>query len=162
MNIFSQKISQLIGPSGSGKTVFARALASKHLNISYFGPEFNIFEGSILENIKIGRDISDTKITKIGKYFVPDLYERLDTVVNADTVSTGQMQRINLFRNVIDPTNENIILDEPLSNVNLNTYETSLKGINSIAKEYEVNFLIITHTISKKYPILDIANVKNS
>ena len=142
--------------------MFAKALSVNHSKVSYFGPEFNIFEGSIVENIKIGRDISNAEISKISKYFVPDLYQRLDSKVNSANVSTGQMQRINLFRNVIKPISKYVILDEPLSNVNLDTYEMSLNGINSIAKKYRVNFLVITHTISKRYPILEIENVKNS
>ena len=143
---------QLTGPSGCGKTTFCKKYINLNPEILFFDTQFRVFSGTINENISMGNIISDENLSICSKYFLADLTARMYENCSEKDLSTGQIQRINFTRNIINLKNKSIILDEPLSNINSEMYETVILGLKKLCKQNLIKLIIITHNISDKIP----------
>ena len=134
----------LVGESGSGKSTIIKLLAGfwdsdggvikigdtpldqipiTQLNdkISYVSQDNYLFDMSILENIRLGRqDATDEEVKQVayaaGCKFIDDLEDGFDTVVGAGGahVSGGQRQRICIARAMLKDV-DIVVLDEATS-----------------------------------------------
>ena len=119
-------------------------------------------DGTLLENLKIFLDYKPTKnkIIEILKLCELDMFlEKINYdldiyMTNIENIlSAGEKQRLGIARSILS-SGEIIILDEPVSNVNI---EIGKKIINNLFKKFEnKTFLIISHN---KY-VLDLCNVR--
>lgn len=136
------QVTALVGPSGSGKSTIARLIASfwdvgsgsillggqdvrnMSLNqlmeeISYVSQDAYLFEGSIRDNIRLGRpDASDEEIVRAAQAarchdFIMALPRGYDTDAGeaGASLSGGERQRITLARAILKPASF-VILDE--------------------------------------------------
>lgn len=152
----------LTGESGQGKSSLANLLVgvnepiegilSKH-KVFYVHQETECLDMSIRDNICMGADISDEELmdmlTQIGmKDWVDSLDNGLDTVIGerGTNVSSGQKQRLNILRSVIEmkalDDDTLIIMDEPTSNLDDETEKSAIEVIDSACKG---TLLVITH-----------------
>ncbi|WP_024613127.1 ABC transporter ATP-binding protein/permease [Clostridium sp. Ade.TY] len=181
MKIKNNSFTAIVGKSGSGKSTIANLLMNayvvnkgeilfnnKNINnislndlydkIMLVSTNSYIFNGTILDNLKIGKeDLSNNDIQyalKIAnlKSFIDTLKDGLNTKVGegGSLLSGGQKQRLALARAVI--ANRDIyIFDEATSNIDVESEEIIWKAINELAKEKTV--IVISHRL---------ANVKNA
>ena len=166
----------VIGSTGSGKSMIVYLLLGlfeatsgeilidginiKEINkrylrekISAIMQESELFNMSILENVKITNDKIDNKsifnATKVSSIHdeILNFSSKYETVVidNGGNLSGGQKQRISIARGLLKPF-EVLILDDSLSAVDMNT---DLK-INNALKSMDKKFtsIFISHRIS--------------
>lgn len=160
----------LVGESGSGKTTFSRLLnklypvsdsqifingidingvSSTELRneIIYLNETPFLFKDSIRENLSMGEDFTEDEIIeacKIAQIYdvINSLSNQFNFVINESmsNLSTGQKQRLCLARAILQKPSV-LILDESLSNVDLNTF----KNIYDRLLELNVILIFITH-----------------
>lgn len=165
----SEKIA-LIGESGSGKSTLAKIIAGYYpvdsgdilINsepltaydkndltdkIKYIPHSPQIFNDTILNNIKLNRSISEEYIIsfckKIGLHsIISKLPNQYHTVIGANgyTLSTGQSQLLNIVRGIIDPPDV-LILDEITNGMDTNIKQTILQYILNL----DSTVILITH-----------------
>jgi len=104
-------------------------------NITYIGQKDSLLTDTILNNINFERKVSDKEFLDIYKLceidkIVKKKHNNLSTVINesSSNISGGEKQRIILARGLIN-SGSIIILDEALSEVNLDMEERILKRI---------------------------------
>lgn len=104
-------------------------------NITYIGQKDSLLTDAILNNINFERKVSDKEFLDIYKLceidkIVKKKYNDLSTVINesSSNISGGEKQRIILARGLIN-SGSIIILDEALSEVNLDMEERIIKRI---------------------------------
>ena len=130
------------------------------IRCAFVAQDSEILDLTLRDNLKMGRDVSDAQclyyLAKVGMY---DWYKAqpngLDTVLGERGVfvSTGQRQRINLIRGLLDKDNCDIfLLDEPTSNVD---EETEAGLIRLIQEELAGKTLVI---VTHKMAIRNICN----
>ena len=122
-------------------------------NIVYVNQNEEIFTGSIKENIILGGEKSDLELNKICDICkVSDIVNkkpfRFESVIGSDeaNISGGEKQRIILARACLKDFNI-LILDEALSEVDMNLELEILKNIRKVYKDKTI--IYISH---KKYP----------
>ena len=115
---------------------------------SYVTQDTNLFQGSILENIKIGK-LNATKQEVINACkkasiheFIINLPNGYDTLVGelGDTLSGGEKQRISIARAFLHDS-PLILLDEPTSNLDSLNEGIILKSLNDFSKEKTIVLL---------------------
>ena len=115
---------------------------------SYVTQDTNLFQGSILENIKIGK-LNATKQEVINACkkasiheFIINLPNGYDTLVGelGDTLSGGEKQRISIARAFLHDS-PLILLDEPTSNLDSLNEGIILKSLNNFSKEKTIVLL---------------------
>lgn len=166
-----QKMTALIGESGSGKTsildlvsgfytpdkgqIFINDINLNDLdlklwrkNIGFVPQEVFLFNGSISENIKVGReDITDEAmwlaLEKSGaRHFVEALPEKLDAPVGEGgrMLSGGQRQRIAIARAIVhDP--QILFLDEATSALDHDTEQNLLHTLQKLSRSVTIIFV---------------------
>ena len=155
----------VVGPSGTGKTTFLRMLKRQvspalgqilvngkcHHDInthSYIDriavltQEVFIFDGSIRDNIRFGKDISDEKLLYLAKLCV---LEDFDLSNNAKNLSGGERQRIGLAR-ALACDHDILILDEPTSELDAATETKIIQNLKTIQAETGVILIVVTHS----------------
>lgn len=163
----------LIGPSGSGKSTLCKIIASMSIrqtsgeywidkirredystntlkeNILYVGQNEKLFSASIRDNILSYRDISDDEFKNITRIcqidnIVDKRPNRYNSVINAavNNLSGGEIQRIILARGLLKKAKV-IILDEALSEVNIDMERSILKNIFNYFKD--ITFIYVSH-----------------
>lgn len=179
LNIIKGQKIAIIGESGSGKTTLLKAMhgvfstvmgdisidgsASQHLNFSAIDldtmlvpQEPEIFSATILENLTLGIDYSQSEIenalnmSRFSQVLI-DLPNGLNSMINEKGVnlSGGQKQRLALARAILFATHKKIILlDESTSSVDTENemaiYEnlfSSFKEKTFIASVHKMNLL---------------------
>ncbi|MDD3475111.1 MAG: ABC transporter ATP-binding protein, partial [Candidatus Dojkabacteria bacterium] len=169
----NQKIG-ILGLTGSGKTVFLktllRALEPTSGNIlineediknykikdirKLIGFSFQenfLFNGTIFENIKFGRDINDKEIFKAGKIAEVDEFtkktdKKYKTKVGerGNNLSGGQKQRVMIAR-ALASNPQILILDDATSRLDI---ETEKKVFENIKKEYkDISIILVAQKI---------------
>ncbi len=133
----------------------------KNINLIFSEPE--IFNGSILENIRIADFNADfTKIIEASKKanihkFIMNLPQKYDTIVgeNGFNLSSGEKQKISLARCFLK--NSPILLLDEITN-SLDNYSKNeiLAALNEI--KHEKIIIIITHDIND---VVDGSNILN-
>jgi len=155
------------GASGSGKTTFISSLMGispinlnnkfgyfkTNYKIGYLPQESQLFSGSIIENIIMGRKKSNNDLVNIEKN-VKDLFRELKNkkevklflkrkIKNVDNpLSIGQKQRLGLLRSLYDNP-DILVLDEFTSALDKKNEEIILKYINQI--KFLKSIIIVGH-----------------
>ncbi|CAL4323522.1 SmdB family multidrug efflux ABC transporter permease/ATP-binding protein [Buchnera aphidicola] len=175
LHIPSKSFVALVGPTGSGKSTLANlimghfqtekgeifldkreihTLSYKTLKngIHMLQQEPMIFQGTILSNICLGKNISEEKIWTILKIvqlekLIKSLPKKLYTELkeNGKNLSAGEKQLLSIARILISKP-KILILDEATSNIDSETEKLIQKTLLSIRKKYTL--IIIAHRLS--------------
>jgi len=125
-------MSIIVGETGHGKTEFllkiAQILKNAGKNISFVAQDPYLYNGSILENLKLGNELSDEKLelayellSTFGLDYLANSKESLfELVVGEDgkRLSGGQSKRVSLVKSLLTDA-EVIIWDDPFSSVDV-------------------------------------------
>lgn len=150
----------LIRPS-SGEILYNNIVHSDidyekfRLNIAFVGQGITLIDGTIKENLLLHEDIKEKftpddileSLKLVGLYdFVINKKEGLDFNVgeNGSKLSGGQRQRLLIARGILRKT-EIFILDEPTSNLDIDSQNEVYKAIESL--HYKATIILITHSI---------------
>lgn len=177
------KITALVGDSGSGKTTLTKMILRyadpqqgciKIANIDIKDIEYEkllekitvvfqdiyLFDDTIINNIKMGKDLSDEKVYEASKKalsheFIINLPNGYQTKVGdiGGRLSGGEKQRISIARAILKDA-PIIILDEPTSSLDLQNELKIQKALVELVKNKTV--IIITHRLST---IVDADNI---
>ncbi len=165
----------IVGESGSGKSTVASLITARNTadsgtvtidgknistiseeslmkSITYIGFGSVFFKETVRENLLLADpDASDEKLWKVlSDCALADFFRNengLDTVLleNAGNLSGGQKQRLALARAILHDSPV-IIFDEATSNIDIESEETILQQIQTIAKEKTV--IMISHRLA--------------
>ncbi len=168
----------LVGKSGSGKTTLCKLLFridklsggkikignvniedyklnTIRENISYLSQSEKLFTDTIYNNIVFGQEVSMEKINEISKVCkIEDILEkkalRFETLIEDEgfNLSGGERQRIILARTLLK-NSKILILDESLSEVEINMEREIIKNILSYCKDKTL--IYISHRNHEKY-----------
>ena len=161
----------IYGESGQGKTTLLNIISNEidcgnvtingkknagRIKCSFVAQDTEILDLSLRDNLTMGRDISDdTLLYYIAKVGMRDWYKSqpdgLDTILGERGVfvSTGQRQRINLIRGLLDKNNAEVfLLDEPTSNVDEDTEKELISLIDSELAGKTI--IVVTHKLGIK------------
>ena len=122
---------------------------------SYVQQKVYLFDSSILKNITFENDISEVNVDRLNytlkfcelEKMVEDSIHGLNTILGefGSNISGGQLQRVGLAR-AIYKDSEIILLDEPLSNVDVKTKDLILDRI--IELKANKTIIYISHDIN--------------
>jgi PrtD family type I secretion system ABC transporter len=170
-NVASGETIGIIGASGSGKTTLAKSLigllapttgcvrvdgsdiAKWNLDemgqfIGYFPQRFELFEGTIKQNIDRFTDATIEEVIATAKLagvhnFIVRLPQGYETYVERNSVilSGGQQQRIALARALFGEPSV-IVMDEPNANLDPEGEKSLLSAINALKKKKKTIVLI--------------------
>lgn len=157
----------ITGASGQGKTTLLNILAgdiesdnivinnnprgSKRLDCIFISQDVEIFDMSLWDNLSLGNP-NASKVKAEYLLRMVGMKEWFDSVgCNWDVplgergvfVSTGQRQRLNLVRGLLNNSKEVYLLDEPTSNVDSDTEAKMTKVIAECLRDKTV--VIVTH-----------------
>jgi len=127
-------------------------------NINYNNQKTNLFNDTILNNMKYGNNATDEQIIKLlYTYDLMSIFDRIDlhsTLVekNGSNISLGMQKVIFLIRGILKDCKV-FIFDEPFSGIDKNTRLNVLKMIDKETKGKTV--IVITHDIDGFDQILD-------
>lgn len=168
-----QKVA-IVGPTGAGKTTLVNLLMrfyevnsgeitvdgypiskmSRHEVHDLFGMVLQdtwLFEGTVKDNIKYGKDVSDEVVVNAAKttgvhHFIKTLSKGYDTVLDEHTsISQGQKQLITIARAMVENA-PFLILDEATSSVDTRTEVLIQEAMDRLMKG-RTSF-IIAHRLS--------------
>lgn len=150
------------GESGQGKSTLANLLVGvlkpvegkiKRVHTFYIHQDSECLDSSIRDNLCFGQNISDETIfeyldkVNLGDW-VRNLPDGLETPLGerGTKASSGQKQRLNILRSVFKMLEEDsnclMILDEPTSNLDMDTEKLVCDLVNDVCK---TTLVIITH-----------------
>jgi len=155
----------VVGPLGSGKSTFLRMLKRQiiptngqvlinsidlhdiaeksYLNrVTIVSQEIFIFDDTIRENIKFGKDVSEEKIAKIVQKCA---LEHLSLDENAVNLSTGEKHLLGLAR-ALACEYDILILDEPTAELDAATETRIIQTIKEVQEKTECMLIIVTHS----------------
>ena len=164
----------IVGPTGAGKTTMVNLLMKfyditsgditidgtsiKELTRNNIHDLFTmvlqdtwLFNGTVKENIKYNRKVSDEKVKEVCKvvgldHFIRTLPEAYDSEISDnESVSSGQRQLLTIARGMIEDS-PFLILDEATSNVDTRTEELVQNAMDKLTKG-KTSF-IIAHRLS--------------
>ena len=164
----------IIGSSGSGKSTLMKLLLKFHslnsgsievggINISkintnylrskiiYINQKTQLFNDSIINNIKYGNNISDKGVLQLlNKYNLSSIYSRIskgiyaNAGVNGNNLSLGMQKITIILRGILKRNNATVfVFDEPLAGLDKISREKVIKLILGECKDKTL--LIITH-----------------
>ena len=163
----------LIGPNGAGKSTFLKAILgqreyegiiafsepgqrSRKPRIGYV-PQSPAFDPSDPVSVAdlfaccmsrrpaflgLGKAMRETVLECLERVHGEDLIDK-----RIGTLSGGELQRV-LLALALEPMPNILILDEPLSGVDVEGMETLMDMIDEIRKEYDLSILMTTHDFS--------------
>ena len=174
----TNEMTAIIGPSGSGKSTLidllprlrlptegaikidgrdAKKYKLKSLRqlISYVPQSPQIFDGTVKEHILYGKsNATDKEIQEAvhlsdSKEFIDQLPQGLITILGDGAVklSGGQRQRLDLARALVKKDTI-LILDEPTSNLDVESEEKFNKVLIKILQETNTTIIIVSHRLS--------------
>ncbi|ENZ02535.1 multidrug ABC transporter permease/ATP-binding protein [Clostridium thermobutyricum] len=175
MDISKGGVVAIVGESGSGKSTIASLILNEHKvssgeilindtnietvnrdsiykNLALVSTNSHIFNGTILDNLLIGKkDATDKEIEnalKLGRLydFVSGLKDGLLTDVGqaGSSLSGGQKQRLALARAIL-ADRQMIIFDEATSNIDVESEESIWEAIYELSKSKTI--LVISHRL---------------
>ena len=176
MDFTPKGIVAIVGESGSGKSTIASIILNNHKvnkgkvllnnidieklntnliyeNIGLISTNSYIFNGSILDNLLVGKkDATEEEIKKALETarlydFVQGLKDKLNTNVGegGNALSGGQKQRLALARAIL-ADRKMIIFDEATSNIDVESEEAIWEAIYDLSKEKTI--LVISHRLA--------------
>lgn len=124
-----------------------------------------LFSGTIRDNIKLNKDISDEEIIKISKYvnadsFIQKLPGKYDEAVmeRASTLSSGQRQLLSFARTLVyEP--KILVLDEATANIDTETELLIQDAVKKLIKGRTC--IAIAHRLSTIQHVDKIIVIKN-
>ena len=163
----------LIGPNGAGKSTFLKTILghrefdgviafsepgkrSKHPRIGYV-PQSPAFDPSDPVSVAdlfaccmsrrpaflgLGKSMRELVLECLERVHGEDLIDK-----RVGTLSGGELQRI-LLALALEPLPNILILDEPLSGVDIEGMETLMDMLDEIRKTYDLSILMTTHDFS--------------
>ena len=163
----------LIGPNGAGKSTFLKAILgqreyegiiafsepgqrSRKPRIGYV-PQSPAFDPSDPVSVAdlfaccmsrrpaflgLGKSMQETVLECLERVHGEDLIHK-----RVGTLSGGELQRV-LLALALEPMPNILILDEPLSGVDVEGMETLMDMLDEIRKEYDLSILMTTHDFS--------------
>ena len=170
----------LIGPNGAGKSTFLKAILgqreydgiiafsepgqrSKKPRIGYV-PQSPAFDPSDPVSVAdlfaccmskrpaflgLGKSMEDTVLECLERVHGEDLIHK-----RVGTLSGGELQRV-LLALALEPMPNILILDEPLSGVDVEGMETLMDMLDEIRKEYDLSILMTTHDFGMLHSYAD-------
>jgi ATP-binding cassette subfamily B protein len=175
LNIEGNKITILMGQSGSGKSTLSKLLLKLHtpnngniyidnININDYDNEYlrekivyvnqrtNLFDKTIMENIKYGNNISDKDVINyLKKYDLYSIFEKMEHEIyakcgtNGSNLSLGMQKIVILLRGIFKSNYKIIIFDEPLAGLDQNSRVKVIQLIKDLTKNNNITIIIITH-----------------
>jgi ABC-type nitrate/sulfonate/bicarbonate transport system ATPase subunit len=180
-DITQGQIAAFIGRSGMGKTQLFRILAGlNHPNsgtvkididlhpvmageVGVVYQNYILFNHrTIFENLQIGLDYSETKLSTSEKAnTIKDYAERFELSEHLKKypmqLSGGQKQRVSIIQQILTG-NKFILLDEPFSGLDMLMIDKVMELLNKIATSHEYNTLIVvSHDVESALAISDTA-----
>ncbi|MCD6379311.1 ABC transporter ATP-binding protein [bacterium] len=184
LKIASGELMALLGPTGAGKTTLLNIVSGL---IEYEGSV--LFDGAPVDELPVNRrsvgylfqdlalfphlDVVSNIIygLKIQKRRVDEIEARLGEMLNLMNIrhlarrypkdlSGGEKQRVALAR-ALAPSPKVLLLDEPMSNLDILTRETILGELKSIQQETGVTTIYVTHSQDEAFFLGDRISVVN-
>lgn len=173
LHLHCGQMAALIGPNGAGKSTLIKAILGQR---TYEGSIEFSSEGRDNQRLRIGyvpqspafnpsdpvtvRDLFISGISARPSFFRTRKAEE-ETILNClrnvrgeglidkriGTLSGGELQRV-LLALALEPMPNLLILDEPLSGVDVEGMELLLDMMNEIRRKYDLSILMITHDFS--------------
>jgi ABC-type Fe3+/spermidine/putrescine transport system ATPase subunit len=159
----------LLGPSGGGKTTILSVIAGLirqdtgdvligKRNVSNLSPEKRrigfVFQDyalfphlTVFDNVAYGlrvKNVEESKINRKVDYYLSKVTIEKEKGKFPHQLSGGQKQRVALIRALITEP-EILLLDEPMSNLDALTKETTGNELKSIQQEMEMTTVYVTH-----------------
>lgn len=168
LNIKDKEITSIIGPSGCGKSTILNIISG--LDKYYLGtvksndklvigymmqtdnllPWLTVYENAIL-GLKIKKINNKENIRYVDNLLKKyDLYDFKNQYPN--NLSGGMRQRLSLIRTLAIKPNI-LLLDEPLSKLDINSKAKTLDDIYKIIKDLNITTILITHDIAEAVTI---------
>lgn len=170
LHVHCGELVALIGPNGAGKSTFLKSVLgqlefdgiiafsepgqrSKKPRIGYV-PQSPVFDPSDPVSVSdlfaccmsrrpaflgIGKSMRDTVLECLERVHGTDLIDK-----RVGTLSGGELQRV-LLALALEPLPNILILDEPLSGVDVEGMETLMDMLDEIRKTYDLSILMTTH-----------------
>lgn len=155
----------IYGESGQGKTTLLHLvsgeienentyindkISNKRLECVFIAQDTEMFDMNLRDNLTLGKNIPDEKLIyyleKVGMgEWLKLQKEGLQTMLGERGVfvSTGQRQRLNLVRGLLNDDKEIYLLDEPTSNVDEVIEENMINLINEVLADKTI--IVVTH-----------------
>ncbi|WP_259781275.1 ABC transporter ATP-binding protein [Aestuariispira ectoiniformans] len=178
LTIPAKKILAIIGPSGSGKSTLVDmlprlrsvskgricfdgtpidqfTLTSLRRGIAYVPQTPQIFDASIADHIRLGKDHASLEDVKAAARlagaadFIEGLPDGYDTRVGegGSRLSGGQKQRLDLARAIIRNA-PILLLDEPTSNLDAKSESEFVNALERINRECETTIIVVAHRLT--------------
>ena len=173
MHIHCGEMVALIGPNGAGKSTFLKAILgqreydgviafsspgkrSQKPRIGYVpqSPNFDPSDPVSVADLFACCQSKRPAFLGLSKGQREDILESLDMVHGGDlidkrvgTLSGGELQRV-LLALALDPMPNILILDEPLSGVDVEGMQSLMDMLDEIRREYDLSILMTTHDFS--------------
>lgn len=157
MDVFDNEIITIIGPNGGGKTSLLKLIANierpisgsvivkKNCRISYM-PQHIKFDDMLPMTVKnflrINNQITSEEISNMTKMF--GISEISDSQVNK--ISAGELQKV-LFTKCILVNPNVILLDEPVSNLDLKAQENFYAILEKVKYEKKCTIIMASHDL---------------
>ena len=173
LHVHCGELVALIGPNGAGKSTFLKAILgqreyegviafsepgqrSKKPRIGYV-PQSPAFDPSDPVSVAdlfaccmsrrpaflgLGKSMRQTVLDCLSRVHGEDLMDR-----RVGTLSGGELQRV-LLALALEPMPNILILDEPLSGVDVEGMQTLMDMLDEIRKNYDLSILMTTHDFS--------------
>lgn len=148
-----------------GEKIQDISINSLRNRIAFVAQDSLFFRGSILENLKMGNVVDNTKLIEYSKLL--DLYDEIvrlpkkwDTELNAGTsnLSGGQKKRLDVLRALMKES-DIIIFDESTASIDIERRKRLIEILDKIKQEKIIIF--ITHNIEECVYCDQIYAVKN-